>query len=180
MTWILMAALHFAPPAQHRQFPGHEETVEQARARYAQIARDIAEAAVQTKDPKATASLMLAWAIGESGLYRDADTGPCYREGAWRQRCDGGLAATIWQLHALRDGDDVLKPKDLFADRARAARIVAKRLPAAWHSCRRLAPEDRFSGFGLGYCKAGNASVRARYRLWLRVRAWQPAASSGA
>lgn len=185
VAWILAAALHFAPPERHPRFDGYEETAEQARARYEQIAVDIAAAVEGRKDAKDMAALALAWAIGESALAPDADKGPCYRRGRWKLRCDGGLAAGPWQLHEYwdRQAKERVTVAAIFADRARSAKTVVRKLIGAWVQCAHLAPEDRLSGFGLGHCEAGNASVRARYRLWQRVRAWQPpppaAASSG-
>jgi hypothetical protein len=185
VAWILAAALHFAPPERHPRFDGYEETAEQAHARYEQIAVDIAAAVEGRKDAKDMAALALAWAIGESALAPDADKGPCYRKGRWKLRCDGGLAAGPWQLHEYwdRQAKERVTVAAIFADRARSAKTVVRKLIGAWVQCAHLAPEDRLSGFGLGHCEAGNASVRARYRLWQRVRAWQPprppAASSG-
>lgn len=182
VAWILAAALHFAPPERHPRFDGYEETAEQARARYEQIAVDIAAAVEGRKDAKDMAALALAWAVGESALAPDADKGPCYRKGRWKLRCDGGLAAGPWQLHEYwdRQAKERVTVAAIFADRARSARTVVRKLIGAWVQCAHLAAEDRLSGFGLGHCEAGNASVRARYRLWQRVRAWEPpAASSG-
>lgn len=184
VAWILAAALHFAPPERHPRFDGYEETAEQAHARYEQIAVDIAAAVEGRKDAKDMAALALAWAIGESALAPDADRGPCYRKGKWKLRCDGGLAAGPWQLHEYwdRQAKERVTVAAIFADRARSAKTVVRKLIGAWVQCAHLASEDRLSGFGLGHCEAGNASVRARYRLWQRVRAWEPqppAASSG-
>jgi hypothetical protein len=175
-AWILAAALHFAPPEKHPKFPGHGETAEEARARYEQIAQDIGQAVEGRKDAKSMAALALAWAVGESALAHDADVGPCYRQGAWKLRCDGGLAAGPWQLHEYMDrkaGERVTVAM-IFADRARSARMVVRLLGGAFNRCTDLAPQDRLSSFGLGHCEAGNASVRARYKLWQEVRSWEP------
>lgn len=174
-AWLLAAALHFAPPEKAPKFDGHVETVDEATARYASIAHDIAAAVDGRKEPKNAASLALAWALGESGLAHDADVGPCYRKGAYRTRCDSGQAATLWQLHAHRDretGEPVTLPM-LFDDRALAARIAVRGLVGSWTQCRHLEPRDRFSGFGVGHCVAGVEQVRRRYQLWLTVRAWE-------
>jgi hypothetical protein len=177
-VWLLAAALHFAPPERHRQFPGHEETLEQARVRYASIAHDIAEAVATKFDEKSMGALTLAYAIGESDLYKDADEGPCFREGAYKTRCDGAAAAGIWQTHEYMDRSgpepERVTVAMIFADRARSARFVVRMLSRALKSCPRLALEDRLSIFGLGHCVAGDPRVRARYELWMRVRLWQP------
>ena len=176
IAWLVLAALHFAPPAKHRVFPGHEETAEQALARYTSIATDIATAVEGRKDAKDRAALMLAWGIGETGLYHDADKGPCWREGVWKTRCDGGLAAGIWQMHTHRDptSGKWLSVEEIFGDRARAARTATTLISKSLKSCTHVAAEDQLSAFGLGRCVSNNRSVRARYKLWNQVRAWEP------
>lgn len=186
-AWCLAAALFHAPPETRPQFPGHEESVAETRARYASICADIEAAA--TEEPERPgflshrdrAALLLALAIGESGLARDADLGPCYREGAWRTRCDGGRAATVWQLQTVRDNDPdqtELGPRQLFADRRRAARIALRLASGSLGMCRKLPAEDRLSAYGSGRCLTGEyrgaESVRARWRLFQRLRGWEP------
>ncbi len=175
VAWVLAALLHFAPVEKLPRFAGYEETPEQARARFASIAADIVaavEANKGTLSDRTEAALLAAVAIGESGLALDTDRGPCFRKGAYRTRCDSGLAATIWQLQAVRwEGQD-LRAKDLFADRPRAARIALRAALSSLHRCRHLPAEDRLAALG-GSCKPSK-SATARYRLWQRVRAWEP------
>lgn len=175
---ILAWALHFAPITHLPQYAGHEETAEQARARYVAISHDIAEAVKDRKDAKSAAALLLAWAVGESALSHDADVGPCHRVGKLKLRCDGGAAASIFQLHAHRAKDGTpITVAMLFADRALAARIALRGLIGSQHTCASLEAQDRFSAFATGAgCVAGNKSVRARYRLWREVSAWVPPA----
>lgn len=186
-TWCLAAALFHAPPETRPQFPGHEESVEQTRERYASICADIEAAATERPERpgflshRDRAALLLGLAIGESGLARDADLGPCHREGKWRSRCDGGRAATIWQLHATRDDDSEqteLGTHDLFADRRRAARVALRLALGSIGMCRKLPAEDRLSAYGSGRCLTGeykgSSSVRARWRLFQRLRGWEP------
>jgi hypothetical protein len=186
-AWCLAAALVHAPPATRPQFPGHEETPEQTRERYVAICADIEAAATEHPERpgfighREKAALLLALAIGESGLSRDADLGPCYRVGKWRARCDGGRAASVWQLQATRDDDaeqTELGPKQLFADRRRAARVALRIAIGSIGMCRKLPPEDRLSAYGAGRCLTGDyrgaSSVRARWRLFQRLRGWTP------
>lgn len=183
-SWVLAAALTFAPPAQHPQYPGREESEAQAEERYESIARDIAtvaEAEPQTRggfSPDSKAALLLALAIGESSLALDADIGPCWRGSSrhspLRARCDGGLAASIWQLHPVMWDGEMLRQKDLFANRERAGTIVLRLAIGSFGMCKKLAPEDRLSGAGLGHCEAGNESVRARFKLFQKLRSWKP------
>jgi hypothetical protein len=178
-AWLLAAALHFSPVERLPQFPGHEETAESSRERYGAIAADVASVVEEMKGTKQEAALLLAWALGESGLARDADVGPCFRgrhKGAnHRTRCDSGAAASMWQIHehVAKDGTPVTK-EQLFADRKLAARTMLRALRASSKACRHLKPEDRFSQAGLGRCVEGNKSVRARFRLWARVAGWAP------
>lgn len=172
--WLLAAALHFSPPEKLPQFPGHEETRDQAVTRYASIVDDIVAAVDGVKAPKHAAALALAWGIGESALAHDADLGPCHREGRWKKRCDGGLAASIWQVHATTFDGELLKVEDLFGDRARTARLVVQRMASSWVQCRHLEPRDRFSAFGIGRCVEGNEQVRKRFALYQTIAGWKP------
>jgi hypothetical protein len=177
---LLAMALHFAPPEKHTVFKGYEETAEQARARYLDIVTDIAEATKHLENPKRRATFMLAWAIGESGLYKDADIGPCHRSGAWKTRCDSGLAAGIWQMHAHTDVFDKKTWRTtewIFSNRGAAAKEVSFLMNKSWNACAGLPEEDRMSAFGIGRCVEGNKSVRRRYKLWLLIRDWKPTAS---
>ncbi len=181
--WVYQAAIAHAPPARLPQFPGYEETAEEVEARYRAIARDIT-AAVGPGN-RGSAALLLAFALGESGLSRDADLGPCFQgidaQGRnWRGRCDSGRAASIWQMHQVWDSktETTLTVEDIFADRARTARIFWRLARSSFKRCADLAPEDQLSGVGLGVCTKGHAGVRERYRLWQKLRAWRGPASS--
>lgn len=174
--WLLLAAMHFSPPERLPQFEGHEETYEQTVERYGGFVDDIDAAVTDRPNPRSSAALALAWAIGEGGMSHDAMVGPCYRSGAYARRCDSGRAAGPFQMWAFTDrvSGERFEVPDIFARRADVTRIAVRQLAAAWTTCRHLAPEDRLSGFGLGHCEAGNEQVRKRYRLWQTIRAWNP------
>lgn len=177
--WVLLAALHFAPIEKQPHYPGHEETADETRLRYQQIAQTIASA-VGDGRPGAhdRASLLLAYAIGESGLAQDADVGPCYRgrdrRSPLRLRCDGGLAASLWQLHPLMWGGRLVGADELFRHRDLAASIVLRLAVGSFGMCKALPVEDRLSGMGLGRCVEGDPRVRARWRLYQVVKGWSP------
>lgn len=180
--WVFQAALAHANPKFLPQFPGHEETLEQVHARYRAIASDIVAV---TGNRKGSAALLLAFAIGESGLGHDADIGPCFQEidpktgRNWKGRCDGGRAAGIWQMHQVYDTKtgETITVEQLFADRQRAATIFHRLAAASIVRCQKqgFEPIDQLSAVGLGECKAGDPRVRARWHLWQKLRAFKPA-----
>lgn len=173
--WVLSAALTFAPIETRPQFKGYEETREEAFDRYISIANDIAEAAEgDAKTPagaKQRAALLLAVAVGESGLALDVDQGPCYRQGGFKTRCDGGTSFTLWQMkHAHVDGEFVKgKALEGLGNRKKAARGALRAILGSLGMCKKLPAEDRLSGYGVGRCLEGNKSVRARWSLYQRV-----------
>lgn len=182
--WVLAALLAVHPIDRVPQIGG-VESEEQTRARYREIAATIAE--VAQEDPaipgglsdRDEAALLLAIAIGETGLARDADVGPCFRgvEGgaSYASRCDRGRAASVWQVHGWRRPDgSVVTTAELFADRKLAARrdlVVAR--GSLW-LCRKLglSAEDGLSALS-GRCQIGLRSARSRWRLWNRIRVWR-------
>lgn len=177
--WVYQAALAHAKPKWQPQFPGYEETEAETQARYRLIARDIVAATGPKR--KSAAALLLAFAIGESLLAKDADIGPCFRgkhDGKdYKKRCDGGLAATVWQMHQVYDMQamETLTVEQLFGDRQRTARIFLKLATSSLSRCAKqgFAPVDQLSGVGLGECKAGDARVHARYHLWQKLRSFK-------
>lgn len=173
---IMLAALEFAPIELRPEFPGYVETRAEALDRYWSIAQDIAAAAQETPakpggiSDEDEAALLLALAIGESGLSLDVDRGPCYRKGKWAARCDGGTSHTIWQLKTVRFDGSVRSGKELQANRALAARVALWLARGSLGQCRKLEPRDRLSAYGAGYCKEGLPDVRARHALWTKIR----------
>ena len=172
--WILAALMHFAPPSNHARAPWADASPEAARARYEAIADTIAAECADVKQPRACASLLAAIAIGESGLARDADEGPCYRKGGYRRRCDSGAAASVWQVHAHGfdpKGEDITIAR-LFADRRLAAWLVHRIARGSLSRCAHLPEEDRLAGLG-GSCTPSK-SARDRWHLWKQIAGWTP------
>jgi len=178
VAWLFTLALQFAPPDRAHQFPGWEETNEERTARYAVIVQDIydvvydeANKPIPGMSRARTAAYMLALAIGESGLDKDADKGPCYREKGWWRRCDAGQAGSMWQVQVgkgfLFDGDRRVRMKDLFNDRQTAIRVALRAVRGSFWSCRKFAPEHRLAVYGSGTCnnKAGMEGSAERYKL---------------
>ena len=174
-AWTLAALLHFAPPEQHDAAPWADPSHEAAQERYEAIATAIVETCDNSPSPRSCAALLVALAVGESGLAQDADVGPCYRRGGYRTRCDSGAAASVWQAHAFgldRDGEPITVAR-LFASRSLAAWQALRVARGSLQRCRHLPAEDRLAGLS-GSCRP-NASSRARWRLWQTVSAWEVA-----
>lgn len=163
--WSLAALLHLAPLGTHAGTPWADPSPAHQLARYEGIATAAWDAC---GDDRGCASLLVAIAVGESGLARDADEGPCWRKGGYRSRCDAGAAASVWQTHEI---DAAVPLARLFADRTAAARQTLRIARSSLSRCGR--GEDSLSGLS-GRCIAGPGPWRARWRLWLRMRGWTP------
>ncbi len=193
---ILAALLQFAPPEKQNINPWRDDSHEESLERYNAIADAIVNvcevkkepatesaAAETAESPKPSAgelncaSLLAALAIGESGLARDADTGPCYRKGGFKTRCDSGQAASVWQVHSYSEYDPqtkqprMVKVSELFADRTLAARRAYYVARSSWSLCKKMPAIDRLSGLS-GSCQAGLKSVHSRYKLWQSIQDW--------
>ena len=184
---VLTALLQFAPPEKQDINPWKDDSREASLVRYDGIADAIvAVCGAQPKEgppPDATnaeircASMLSAIAIGESGLARDADQGPCYAKGDHKSRCDGGLAASVWQVHSYtvwdKEGKNPKKVtvKELFADRTLAAKRAHFAAMSSISRCKDLPREDILSALS-GKCQVGLKSARARYKLWNSMQGW--------
>lgn len=178
--WVLLALIAHDPG--HPAFPGHEETAAEAFARRVGIAHAITVAAEEEQGwltDRAEAALLISVAIGESGLSRDTDVGPCFR-GTWdgrgySARCDRGKSASVWQVWASAWGHS---PEQIFADRVLAARLALRAARGSLGMCKALPAEDRLSGLS-GKCIRGLEAARGHYRRWNWIQAWEPSAAKG-
>ncbi len=171
VEWTLAALLNFAPPEQHDGTAWADASREAAIERYV----GISEAITSQCTTRSCAALLVAIAVGETGLAKDADVGPCHRKGGYKKRCDSGLAASVWQTHAFgldKDGEPITVER-LFADRKLAAWVVVRVARGSLQRCKHLPREDRLAGLGGGHCKPSE-SARARWRLWQSVESWNP------
>lgn len=168
-------ANRFAPPEKAWAAPTHPETLEERRLRYALIAADICKVVAKDKSvegftKKQTARLVMGMAIGESGLVKDADVGPCYRKGkAWR-RCDGGRAVGLLQVWVNRRERD-----HYFANRKALISRGLQALRGSFNACRALPIDQRLSVYASGTCQnaKGIAASRRRWKLITRVLGWR-------
>lgn len=172
--WILAALIHFAPPEQHDSRPWGNEKIEETILRYEGIAETIESTCSNAKDKRSCEALLVAIAVGETGLAKDADLGPCYRKGAFKTRCDSGAAASVWQAHAFGEFEGApITVKRLFADRRIGAWQALRVARSSLARCRDGAAQDRLSGLS-GQCLKGPGPWRARYNLWLAAQGWTP------
>lgn len=179
-SWVLSALLHFAPIGQWDKSHWADESHEAALDRYRGIATAIENVCASSKGPaRDCQSLLVALAVGESGLAKDADVGPCYRKGGWWRRCDAGKAASVWQAQAhgfdLRPNGDRkrITVVRLFADRELAAWVALRVARNSLALCKHLEPQDRLSALS-GRCQSGDGQWRNRWALWAKVKAWVP------
>ncbi len=161
---ILAALLSLAPHARQRPPAGWEESPEAYEARMAWIAEDIAAAAEGSRE-RAAKLLGVAW--HESGFAPDVDAGLCANEA--RGRCDGGRAASLWQL---QDRDPVRMMRYRL-DRRAAAREALRRIERSERLCGKNGPQEALAIYAGGVCDL--LTVRAAARsLWASVeRAWR-------
>jgi hypothetical protein len=188
-AWILSLLLFLAPPermAAQPAFPGWEEDTATKRARYAQIAEDIAVVVTDSTEAPAvggkngrarTAALIVAIAWKESAFARDVDLGPaCYRGRDGRSpRCDGGAAASIFQIR-IGAGTTVegWKQADLFADRKKAVRAALHLVRRSVNACSKYGALAALRSYASGSCERGHAASAARVQLAQRLLATLP------
>lgn len=175
--WALLALLAHDP--KQPALPGHEETPAEAFARRVGIAHAIVVAAEEDQgwmSDRAEAALLVSIALGEGGLARDVDVGPCYRGPGHRTRCDSGASASTFQVWASAWGHT---PEQIFADRVLAARLALRAARGSLGMCRSLPAEDRLSGLA-GRCILGLEAARGHYRRWMWLMAWEPSTAKGA
>jgi hypothetical protein len=188
IAWIMSLMVQVAPPerlAAVPQLPGWEETVEEKLERYESIAKDLYEVAY---DPKTrplyggergramTAATILGIAFHESGFAADVDKGPCYREGKFRERCDGGRSACLMQIQigdgttALRHGVEGLSQVDLFRDRKACFRAGLSLVRRSFASCAKAGSDAKLAAYASGRCDNPMGIVRSRELLGIARR----------
>lgn len=182
VTWAVPVMLAFAPPADAKVFPGHEETVEVRTARYEAIAEALADVVFDPDQKPAypgskgrlrTMIAMLAVGYHESNFDHDVDVGPCYRgEGAGDARCDHGTSACVMQIHiANGTTPEGWTQADLFADRHKCFKAALRGIRASFSTCRHLEEKHWFNAYASGTCENGHASSEALYGLIARFTA---------
>ncbi len=163
---ILAILIALAPPARVHAAPGWQEAPAAYTTRLGAIAEDIA--AVSTNRIDAAALVGVAW--HESGFAADVDAGECYHAEV-TGRCDGGRAASLWQLQTANPD-----MHEVFRTTRRAAAFEAlARIHRSRTACRANVPTERLAAYAGGVCdllaaKAAarglDAAVRKALALW--------------
>ena len=203
--WLLNLMLTFSPPekvVEHQAFPGWEETVEERKERYADIADDVIEV-VWGKDEHGafkndsvflgpqgrarTAALLLAVAFHESGYAPDVDKGPCYMGKYGKNgRCDGGRSVCMLQVmvgreYVTRTGEKIVPrtregwtAQDLFEDRTKCFRAGMAKMRASMRMCARagLPLEHQLTAYGAGTCDRPAGKRGSERLIGLYKRFW--------
>ncbi len=176
--WALAALLHHWPVERVPVMPGHEETRVAMLERYEQIVDAVVLVAEEEPavpgglSDRSEVALLLAIAIGESGLAKDADVGPCFQGDGHERRCDRGRSASAWQVWASAWK---LHPGDLFNDRTLAARIALRAARGSIALCRKkgLPAVDGLSALS-GRCIRNLKPAQSHYHRWNAIAAWEP------
>lgn len=166
---LLAVMLQLAPPERAHAFPGFEEAPADRAARYAEIARDVAdvvdeEGAAAGRSKRWTATLVLAVAFHESGFALDVDRSTCWQPKVGRKRCDGGRAFGLMQVHA----DRRFSRRELM-DRRTNIRAGLRKLKASLAMCATSLPSHQLAAYGSGRCNVGLAGARSLAGMHRRV-----------
>lgn len=157
LSAAILAVMLSLPSA--RPMPGHEETAEAMRVRYASIAADIAAVVTTPED----AALLLAVTYHESAWAHDVDTGACYRGPWWERRCDSGRAVCIAQLQLPRR-----EREEARTDRRTCLSMGLAAIRRSLSTCASSTPPHRFAGLS-GSCSRGLAGSRRIHAIRRRV-----------
>jgi hypothetical protein len=156
IAYLLAAMVTWSPPGDHDYYERREETLE----RYASIARDVAEVALDPTEaplfggPQGrvqTGLLLASVAFYESGGYRrDVDFGI-----GNKARGDSGRSWCLMQIN-LGDGMTAERwsGRDLVLDRQKCIRVGLRRMRQSFDMCKGEAFVDRLSGYTTGRCMA--------------------------
>jgi hypothetical protein len=166
IAYLVSAMLVWSPLADHEYYEPREET----HARYVEIARTIAEVALDPAEPPLfggpdgrteTALFIAAVAYYESGGYRrDVELGT-----GKRARGDSGRSWCLMQVNigGGRTAED-WTGLDLVADRDKCIRAGLHRMRESFLHCKGQTFIDRLSGYTNGRCQDGADASHRRIR----------------
>jgi hypothetical protein len=157
---VLSVMMALSPERSWTSLPGHTESVEARRARYAAIANDV----VAVGKDRVGAALILAVAFHESGFAHDVDEGRhCYRGPGYEARCDSGRAVCMMQLQLpRREREEARTDRRVCFSRG----LAATRRSLA--TCAASTPPHRFAGLS-GSCSRGLAGSRRIFGIHRRA-----------
>lgn len=172
-------SLMCAPPRWEQAYRGftRQENVEEARARYEQIATAVVKVAYAegekpafggSKGRGSTAALMAATAFEESGMRRDVDFG----EGL-AGRGDGGASWSLAQVRLDRTGKALTAEgwsgPELVADRSKAFTVELHMIRRSFSACRSVPILHRLAVYTGGTCSGAKAQMRSKDRVGLAL-----------
>jgi hypothetical protein len=154
IAYLLAAMVTWSPPGDHDYYESREETLD----RYASIAHDIAEVALDPAEAPLfggphgraqTGLLVASVAFYESGGYRrDVDMGI-----GKKARGDSGRSWCLMQVN-IGDGTTLESwtGRDLVQERQKCLRVGLRRMRQSFAMCKDMAFIDRLSGYTTGRC----------------------------
>lgn len=98
--------------------------------------------------PEESAAVVLAIASYESSFRKDIDKG--------KTRGDGGISVCLGQVQII----PLKKREKVATDRKLCFREMFKRIRKSWDTCSHLTPENRLSGYTVGYPCVNSPSSR--------------------
>ncbi len=183
-AWLLSVMLSTVPPGKLVRPAAAVETPEEGRARYAQVARTIAEVAFDPAEApifrmnggrEQTAALLLAVAFYESSWRRDVDLG--IGPSAFG---DHGRSCGMWQAHIGKGTTlEGWTCADLLADRKKAVRAALAQMRRSANACRRKPITEWLNVYASGTCERGAKESRLRVGKALEWFEKRPRADQG-
>ncbi len=184
-AWLLSIMLSTSPPGKSRRPAEAIESADQGKARYAAIARAIAQVSLDPKEQPLyqgkqgraqTAALLLAISYHESTWRRHVDLGLGPRAlGGGRYWCMMQIAVdprrTAQGKTAERKTAEGWTGKQLVQNRQRCFRAGLHILQRGKRYCGKRGGSSFINHYASGYCDRGSKAVAVRlrtYRRWLR------------
>jgi hypothetical protein len=175
-AWLFAAMIKAVTPGKYLAPPENVETVDDARARYQEIAAAAAEVALDPDERsvfpgddgrRRTAALLLSLSMYESGWKRDVDLGIGKHDKPVK------ASRQYWCIMQIGvDGKTTSEGwtgPDLVADRTRCFRAGLHRLQRARGYCRAQGPDAWLRMYTLGSCTRGEKGAEQRLAS---VRRW--------
>lgn len=184
-AWLLSIMLATIPPGKPRRPKEAQESAEAGRARYAEIARTIAEVSMDEDESpifagayarEKTAALLLTISFHESHWARHIDLGlgPVSRRGGGRYHCMMQIAVF------KKKTPEGWTAKDLVKDREKCFRRGLHILQRARRYCmgKKYGPRSMLNLYASGHCDRAHGPVNKRWRTYDKWLAKYPLAKA--